>query len=510
MRQKLFNFNNRFFKLLFYFFITITFYFALTSSNLILGDNHITKIGTTWFTTYVLIAAFLFGLLIYASENVRDFLAFIFIDRRWITASCCLAIAILIQIGFILLIHSPVADDVGVVHQVLLTPKSPNIVGYFSVNPNNLGIALFQKFLADTFHTTSWLFFEMATLIIIDIAALFNLLSIAVIDKNKLPIGMYIHALWIISFPAILIPYTDTWVVGFVAIYIFCYCLIAYSNTNKFIKSFFALVMGFNIVCAYIIKPSGIIPAIAIVIIEGLNLLSNHKKQWWWIVLVSALLVGSTAGSYYKLNQTIKNQKYVTVYYFRAKPMVHFINMGLSGDGGYNAKDSMKMVTTINKQDRINYSVNSIKKRLHKMGFSGYLAFLWRKQNNNAADGTFGYLREGDASPMKHKPDKHGFRGKVENFFLLYGNNVGDFRYFTQIWWCIWLGLIFFAWNDDRKIMQVMRVSLIGGFIFLLIFEGGRSRYLIQFLPVFLLLATLGSTASSEKLRSLFSWTKIS
>lgn len=389
MWEKFFNFNNRFFKLLFYFFITLTLYFALTSSNLILGDNNITKIGTTIFTTKVLLIMMALGLAIYASENVKNFLAYIFIDKRWLTSSITLGLAVVIQIIFVSLINSGIGFDVSGVHQGLTMPKNVNIIGYFSVNPNNLGLLMMQHIFTDLFHTTTWKFLQFVTMFLVDLSAFFNLCSIAILDKSKLPLGMYIHTLWLISFPVIIVPYTDTWVIPFVSIYIFCYCVIAHSKANSWLKVISAIFWGISLSAAYFIKPSAIIPAIAIVIIELLNVLVQRKRNWWWSILISLLLIGSTGASYYTMNHAIKNQTYVRVYYFRAKPMIHFINMGLSGDGGYNAKDSFKMVTLIHKKDRINYSVNSIHKRLHKMGVGGYLAFLIRKHNNNSSDGTF-------------------------------------------------------------------------------------------------------------------------
>ncbi|MQS96598.1 hypothetical protein [Companilactobacillus halodurans] len=230
----------------------------------------------------------------------------------------------------------------------------------------------------------------------------------------------------------------------------------------------------------------------------------------WATLLLVILVAGSAYGGYHVFNQSIQKQTYIRVNTFRAKPIVHFINMGLSGDGGYNEKDSFKMATTISKQARIDYSVHSIKKRLKKMGPFGYVKFLLQKQGNNSADGTFAWIKEGNFIHGSSIPKQHGVAGVIDNFIYLYGTNLGDFRFIAQIFWCICLGIIFFAWDDTRKITQIMRLTIIGGFIFLLIFEGGRSRYLIQFLPAFLILATLNFHATKQKLHDLFSWTKTS
>ena len=506
MREKLFKFNNRAIKIIFYVFFTATFIFALTSTNLILGDNPITKIGTTAFTTVVLLIFVALFTLCYVNHSVKDFLLWLFVDRSWITATVCFVLAILIQIGFVSLIHYGVHDDVGAVHAALTNTKDVNIIGYFSVNPNNLGLLLLQHQIALIFNHTSWMFFDFMTVLMVDLAALFNIGTVFTIDKSKIPILLYVQALWMATFPAIVIPYTDTWVLPFVAFYILCYAMIAHSSLGRGWRLTFAVLGGLTVGATYFIKPSGIVPAIAIVIIELVHLLKDHKKEWVWLFLVTIVFAVSAGGSYYRINQIIDNQTYIHVNTFRAKPMIHFVNMGVSKTGGYNAKDSYKMVTLINKQDRIDYSVKSIKKRLHKMGFGGYVKFLIVKQKNNTSDGTFGWLREGISAPSKYTPQKHGFKGKLENFVLLYGNNVGDFRFLTQIFWCIWLGMIFFAWKDNRKFVQILRLSLIGGFIFLLIFEGGRSRYLIQFLPVFLVLAALEWETSTQQIRRLLKW----
>lgn len=509
MRQKLFNLNNRILKIIFYLFFTATFIFALTSSNLILGDNHITNVGTSIFTTVFLIVVASIGILTYVNSHVRHFWKWLFITNRWITSICCFILVIILQIIYVTLTHDGIGSDVLAVHQALTNTKDVNLIGYFSVNPNNLGLLLFQHWLATVFHSTTWKFFDFVTVFFIDLSAILNLFSIATIDKNKVPTGLYIQSLWLATFANVIVPYTDNWVTPLVSLYILCYCIMAHSNLPKPFKFIAALVFGISLSASYFMKPSGIIPAIAIVIISIIDLLKKQKRQWWWLILLSLIVIGSTTTAYYEMNHYIKNQTYIRSNSFRAKPMVHFINMGMTGKGGYDAKESFKMVILINKQDRIDYSVKSIKKHLAKMGPVGYASFLFHKHGANTSDGAWGWLREGDLVPMHHMPAKHGMRNRIENFTYLYGNNVGDFRFIVQIWWCIWLGIILFAFRDDQTIVRVMRLSLIGAFIFLLIFEGGRTRYLIQFVPAFILLGTFGLEPTTKEIKRVFSWTKL-
>ncbi|QMU08774.1 TIGR03766 family XrtG-associated glycosyltransferase [Levilactobacillus suantsaii] len=506
MRQQFYHFNTRALKLIFYGFFILTFGFALTSPNLILGDNAVTKVGTTGVTTGVLLLALAIALTLYVSPHARRLGYKVFVTNRWVTASGCLGLVVLGQIGLVWALHFPSGADVDAIHQALLTPNAPNTVGYFSVNPNNLPLLLIQHWLASQFHTTSWLFFDSWTLLFVDVSATLNLLSLAVIDRTNVPWGLYLHALWLAFFPAITIPYTDTWVLPAVSFYILCYCVLAYSNAPKLLKALAALGFGMGVSAAFFIKPSAIVPAIAIVLIEGLTLLKPQPHHWLWLGLLALLLTGSTAGSYIVGHHVVQTQTYIRVNQARAKPLVHFINMGLSGQGGYNAKDSYKMVTTLNKQARINYSVTTIKRRLRRLGLTGYVAFLWQKQQHNTSDGSFGWAQDPLLAQRRHFPTSPSWSGHLENFLFLYGRNLGDLRFLTQIWWCLWLGLIFFAWHDDRKIIQALRLAFVGGCLFLLIFEGGRSRYLIQFLPVLLLLATLNSPATHQLLHRHLAW----
>lgn len=93
MRQQFYHFNTRALKLIFYGFFILTFGFALTSPNLILGDNAVTKVGTTGVTTGVLLLALAIALTLYVSPHARRLGYKVFVTNRWVTASGCLGIA---------------------------------------------------------------------------------------------------------------------------------------------------------------------------------------------------------------------------------------------------------------------------------------------------------------------------------------------------------------------------------------------------------------------------------
>lgn len=55
---------------------------------------------------------------------------------------------------------------------------------------------------------------------------------------------------------------------------------------------------------------------------------------------------------------------------------------------------------------------------------------------------------------------------------------------------------------------DVLRLGIVGGFCYLLIFEGGRSRYIIQFLPLFILLTIIVFPSVVSMLKEKLSWLK--
>lgn len=102
------------------------------------------------------------------------------------------------------------------------------------------------------------------------------------------------------------------------------------------------------------------------------------------------------------------------------------------------------------------------------------------------------------------KPNNRGITNKLKNFIYLYGRHISDFRFAAQLWWISLLVIIAIGFGPQDNLIQILRLSLIGGFMFLLLFEGGRSRYLIQYLPCLLLLATLSFERAVANVRQLY------
>jgi len=256
MTGKLFDFGNRAIKWLFYFFFGLTLYFALTSANIILGDNKITGAGTTLYTAWFLIISISLLVGLWAYRRWYQWFHWAFIEHQLVTASLILGAAIVLQIIFVANMHPVIGWDVDAIHAALLEPSNTENIGYFSTYPNNLAILLAQHGLARLFGTTSWLFFDIVTTILVDLSAVLNILTVRVADRTKTATAMYIHAIWLALFPMIIVPYTDTWVLPFVSAYLFCYSLLIYRQWPWVVRGGVAILLGLSAAAAYFMKPS--------------------------------------------------------------------------------------------------------------------------------------------------------------------------------------------------------------------------------------------------------------
>lgn len=485
-------------------------YFAWTSSNIILGDNAKFGTSTTMVTTtfIILMTALIVALGTY--PKFRKLLTKIFIQHQLITASCLLGLVVIGQIFFVTLVHPVSGFDAGMLHYAAVDPKhvlEPGVTSYYSLNQNNLPIMLFMRWLVVQSGQTSWQFFDYLTIAFVDLSAIFNLGSVYLAKKSALGTAMYVHVLWLVVFPSILMPYTDAWVLPLVSLILLCYMIILKTAWPGWTHLLAVVVMAISVVLTYFMKPSAIIPVIAMAIVALLDwLIKTHHwiKQEILMVLVSLLGFGLAAGStYWLVNQTVQNQTYIAIDHSRNIPAIHFAAMGVYDEGGYSEEQAIQMAVLPTKQQKTDYSVKMLKQRLHQLGIWGYFKFLVMKQRNNTADGTFGWLKEGHFFRENQRPSQKGLSNQIKNYIYLYGEHIADFRFIAQFNWIVILTIIAFGWGPyDRKI-QVLRLSVIGGLLFLLLFEGGRSRYLIQYLPCFLLLAIFSFDNCRMNLRKL-------
>lgn len=315
-------------------------------------------------------------------------------------------------------------------------------------------------------------------------------------SRRQAIIGLKLSWLLIAVSPWVAIPYSDTW--GFFLTTLVIWIGICYTKSVRLkYKIAYASLLGFTFTFSYLMKPSLIIVFIAFFIVMALRKVFSSKKivqRNTSLSLVPFILfIGISYGCFhlYTVHQTI-----VYIENGRTQPITHFIAMGMQGSGGYNLKD-VEMNTKIKSPAKRNAAnVKLIKKRYRDFnGMTNYQKFLVRKQINNTADGTFGWGKEG-IFLIANKRD-NDLMNKLLPRKLFTNHGVADgsqslYNFFAQIVWCFCLFFILWTIKDATWKVQFIKYSIVGFFMFLLIFEGGRSRYVIQFLPLLIMLSSVG------------------
>lgn len=511
--QILFNFGNRVINICWSIFFALTLYYAWTSPNIILGDNSTFGTSTTLLTTGLIIAVIVIIVAITSYPHVTRLWRWVFVQHQLVTASIMILLVVIGQIVFVSYVHPVSGFDAGMLHYAAVNSihvKEPGVVACFSMNTNNLPITLLMRYIVIHTGYSSWAFFDFITLSLVDLSAIFNLCSVVLVNRRRLGAAMYLHCGWLLLFPSIIMPYTDAWVLPLVSLIFLSYFVLVHQPWPITIRSIGALGLGCSTAATYFMKPSAIIPLISITIIEVLYWLAqaHHWTPRGIITTTAAVIIIGAGGltTYGATNRAIENQTYIQLQNWRSIPAIHFMSMGIYGNGGYSEKQAEEMAILQTKKAKTDYSKRLLFARLKKLGVVGYFQFLIRKQGNNTADGTFGWLKEGHFFRENQKPSRRGLSNILKNFIYLYGRNIADFRFAAQAWWIFLLTLIALGWGPRRKIIQILRLTLIGGFLFLLLFEGGRSRYLIQYLPCILLLAVLSIDNAQTNLKHLGGW----
>ncbi|GAO99112.1 glycosyltransferase family protein [Fructobacillus ficulneus] len=374
---------------------------------------------------------------------------------------------------------------------------------YLSINPNNTMLLKLESMYWHLLNHPTFEHFMYAL----------NLLNVVIIDfgtylvwrlgkkfthQTTAKITLILLLALFTCVPFFVIPYSDTLSFFLTALLL-----------NTFVKIFkihslknlilYGLLVGIELVFAYMIKPSLLVLPIAALLVIFVLWVSKNDQidlKYLSLTLIWSLTI-LCGGSILMKNYLYNHNGIVKVDTRQALPMSHFAAMGITGDGDYNVTDMFNSVNIKNPSARNQASLRLIKQRfISQGGIIGYEKFLFHKQIKNSADGTMGWGHEVYYLKAFHSSDKIRADTFPRKYFL---DNNGiateqkfDFRTVQQFIWIATLVLILFSVLDQSLWGLYLKLSAIGFFMFLLLFEGGRSRYLIQFLPVLLLLSGLG------------------
>ena len=170
-------------------------------------------------------------------------------------------------------------------------------------------------------------------------------------------------------------------------------------------------------------------------------------------------------------------------------PMEHWVAMGLVDSGGYNAGVYWMTASTEGKEAKKEVDRQFIRETLEEYGVPGMLDHLKKKIEFTWGDGVY-FAPE----KLKRDPVKTSW---LHSWVLYDGADYQKtYRYCSAVQLLILGGILLsvlsnFLRKGEVREVQAMQLAVFGLFLFLLIWET-RSRYLVNFVPVFLLLGADG------------------
>ena len=238
-----------------------------------------------------------------------------------------------------------------------------------------------------------------------------------------------------------------------------------------------------------LLKVTVVIMVIAVV----LDWMISFPKRWERLAalaLLAAVVAGVNAGSFAAAHSGAfrKAQPGDEI------PKTHWIMMGLAGNGGYNNEDYVLTFSAPDGETRKALIRDEIAARLKEMGPAGLVRHALDKIGYTWGEGTYYLPHKLAMGPTQ----PHSFWAEI--FFEGRAHFSLFLRYANGLMLCMLLYLLAGALQkQSRDVLFAARLSVCGLFFFLLIWEA-RSRYLVNYVPVLLLLLAAAAWGMAGRL----------
>lgn len=371
---------------------------------------------------------------------------------------------------------------------------------YYSFYPNNLFLMSVMRILrlwsGISLHTEAayWVFFQVINVIVLDLSAIILFVACRrAFGRQVNLIASTFYMVLILLSPYIQVPYSDTFVLLPICV-VFLLSTHFTKNQKWLWRCLLAALIGFFLPVIMATKPSAVVFVIAWALVV---LLRFHWVDTKKLLVSGAILIACVVGvglGHLTTEGTISNYSPIKIQADRAIPWQHWVGMGMVGTGAYNTEDVLQIEKYKTTAAMKKHAVKVIKKRIHDYSFRNYVKFTVGKQQRNMSDGDFAWGAEGRYMPPFKATTSH-VQGIVRSFYSFNASHQTDRAFVVQlVWISLLIGLIIqvLVCGDIFDETLILKIAIAGGCLFLLLFEGGRSRYIIQFLPELVIVAATG------------------
>ena len=353
---------------------------------------------------------------------------------------------------------------------------------YFTTYPNNVAVCMFLAVFFKIFgglcsYITLGVLLNVG-LIVLGVAFLF-LLAEQLYGGRMAWLALAACACFLPFYMHSAIFYTDTFALPFVT-----GCFLSYQLRKKDAR--FLLLTAAVLAVGYKVKGSLGVILIALLIhiwLEKEKAAERMKKSLLLLIpflaLVGALTVIPQKMPFFDATDSYQNEF----------PVEHWLALGLTGVGGYDANVYWMTASVEGKAEKQETDRTYIKEKLEEYGSKGLRQHLDSKIVFTWGDGVY-FAPE----KLKRDPLRESW---LHSRFLYDGVDYAKtYRYCNAVQLLLLGGILlsllvnFFGKCETREI-QAMQIAVFGLFLFLLIWET-RSRYLVNFVPIFILLGIDG------------------
>ena len=372
--------------------------------------------------------------------------------------------------------------------------RNAGVPGYFQYFPNNIPIFMalvgvnkidnllgFQQSLLST---------KLANFFFLILTVIFTFLYV----KNKFGIkkaafSLLLFILYVPFYLYIPVFYSDTLSILFGPLLLY---ISLYFESDKKYKRIISYILfaifsfiGCKMKMTIIFIPISIIVAL---LFKGIN----KKKLVFLLIFFSIFLSLGKIYNHYIFTKDIFSVKYNN---YGSVPYTHWIMMGMENPskkiefrnsyGGYNGDDYTVTESFTNSKKAEEYNIKEIKRRLNKYGIVNYLTFLSKKAVNAWGDGSFYVTTKlGWKDKYNTKEYQKYMIGKDDNHILIYFCSAVQYVFIILL---VYSFIYSLKNNTDELFTIQLAISFL--FVFLLFWEN-RSRYLYNYIPLFIIVIT--------------------
>ena len=379
--------------------------------------------------------------------------------------------------------------------------------GYYSYYVNNILIHCIEYLVAKSlifigikseFVAVTILMFIQCMLSSITSVLIYDITEM-LMPNNKVAsnISFILYILIISTSPWIPIIYTDSMSLIVPSLMIWLYFRARKGKGNMVSMILFATIISFIGMAGYRLKATAFITFIAIIVQEVYFLIKDvcegglSKIKGYLIKIAIAVAM-----------VFISNYLFVALYSAcgvqldsdEKCPFTHYLMMGFNDAeaGTFNFPDANETLSRTSYEARYEHDLSEAKKRIKSLLPWDIFRFEARKTLVNYNDGTFGYGIEGDFYNDYREDRVPALSSLFKEVFWDSGKIYPYFAILLQgLWLVVLFGGIFFSFYKSSGEEILIKVTLIGVFLFLSLFEA-RARYLFIYTPVYIVAAAVG------------------